>query len=394
MSSLIFLNDYYKLIIKNRNLKRNILKTLLANKIVSKKKIEDLKQFEILLKNFSDDKLNINLKLEDGTFLKTKLSYEFNELEKDLFFLKNYDLSKFYEKKFSFFKDEVKIVLKYLKKFSNFNLFITDRDGTINNYSARYSSCIQSLYNAYYINSFVQNKTKKAIMVTSAPLSNPGILDSILDRDNLMIYAASKGREFVASSGKVYKFPISASKQKILDVLNFKLLNLLNKKEFTIFKFIGSGLQFKFGQTTIARQDISGSVKNEFSKFFMSKIYDLVKIVDPKNENLIIEDTGKDIEIILTLKGGNKDFNKANGLDFISKKLKLNFNKGPNLVCGDTFSDISLLEYTLTKSKNTAAIFVTEDNKLKIKIKSILKNAIFVSNPDVLVYSLYKYSKE
>ena len=59
----------------------------------------------------------------------------------------------------------------------------------------------------------------------------------------------------------------------------------------------GSGLQFKFGQSTVSRQDMSGSIPANESEEFLKTVTKLAEEVSPSGE-LLIHDTGMDIEIL------------------------------------------------------------------------------------------------
>ena len=59
---------------------------------------------------------------------------------------------------------------------------------------------------------------------------------------------------------------------------------------------------------------------------FLHTIQSIVEELDPKKENFVIEDTGLDVEIILTVEGqGNKskDFDKEEGVYFLNEQLNL-----------------------------------------------------------------------
>ncbi|MCP4369952.1 MAG: trehalose 6-phosphate synthase, partial [Deltaproteobacteria bacterium] len=151
---------------------------------------------------------------------------------------------------------------------------------------------------------------------------------------------------------------------------------------------IGSGLQFKFGQTTIARQDIRKSIPESESEEFLQKIRTIVRETDPGGNNFKIEDTGLDIEIILTIEdslSGAKDFNKADAVNFLDDALKLNMKKGPHLVCGDTSSDVPLIEAAMEKTPDTWAVFVTENSELSATVTNLCPNSFIVTQPDILV---------
>jgi len=155
---------------------------------------------------------------------------------------------------------------------------------------------------------------------------------------------------------------------------------------------IGSGLQYKFGQTTIARQDVSSSIPELKSTAFLIKVENLLKRLDPDNQYFRIEDTGLDIEIILTVSDSGsdslKDFDKGDGLSFLNTELSLNLSDGKTLICGDTFSDLAMVKKSIEITGTTIAIFVTTDEKLKKELSRICPKSILVSSPDVLVWSL------
>ena len=165
---------------------------------------------------------------------------------------------------------------------------------------------------------------------------------------------------------------------------------------YELFSLIGSGLQFKFGQTTVARQDIYGSIPAKESEAFMNVIEELIRDIDPRGEYFRTEDTGKDIEIILTVEGesGLKDFDKGDGVSFLDGELGLGLARGGNLVCGDTSSDIPMVAAARVKSPQTSAIFVTSETAIKQAVRRICEHTHFVSEPDILVCLLNQLGKD
>jgi hypothetical protein len=159
---------------------------------------------------------------------------------------------------------------------------------------------------------------------------------------------------------------------------------------------IGSGLQFKFGQTTVARQDIYGSVPETESEAFAGVIRELIGELDPDGLYFRTEDTGKDIEIILTVEGtsGLKDFDKGDGILFLDSELGLDLTGGENLICGDTSSDVPMVKAAAEKSPDPWTIFVTRDENLKQAVRRTSDRVAFVSEPDVLVCCLNQLGKE
>lgn len=379
-------------------IRRQLAKDYLAGKAINEHSLEKLRLILSTLQNIPKEYHKLILELSDGTTMKTEANYEISELEKDLYFFEKGEdaflnhLGKIHNG----FQEQFQNGLEFLSGIRIEN-FITDRDGTVNNYCARYNTSVQSAYNAIFLSRYAST-TRNSVLLTSAPLENKGLADiSVLPSGNFIL-AGSKGREYVNANGEKGNFPIPESKQKILDKLNNKLSSLLNQGEYSIFSRIGSGLQFKFGQTTIARQDINGTIKKEKSEDFLKKINSIVREIDPEKNYFMIEDTGMDIEIILTVdESGSeavKDFDKGEGISFLNESLNLNLETGINLICGDTYSDIPMLEKSMKMQTETRAIFVTTDGNLQNQAKIICPQIYFVNTPDILISILNQKAKE
>lgn len=338
------------------------------------------------------------LKADEESEIKLDISYEIGELKKDIYYLEQseVDFIAYLENTHKNFNSQVKDGLNFLKGVSVKN-FVTDRDGTINNYCGRYNSSIQSIYNAVFLARFAKSIPYISVILTSAPLKDTGLLDISVIPDGVFIYAGSKGREYCDKQGKYHSYPIKKDKARKLNELNEKLKGFLGKKEYHKFSLIGSGLQFKYGQTTIARQDIYKSITEKQSQDFLNTVQNLINDIDKDKKYFRIEDTGKDIEIILTVgdEANNtelKDYDKGNGVDFLNKGLQMDMGNSINLICGDTESDVPMVSYSMSKSKNTFAIFVTEDEELKNKVRDICPQSLFVTEPDVLITILNNLS--
>jgi hypothetical protein len=376
------LKRFSSLISSSLILKKKILKEILRKREikVSSENIQELEKIYSSLKNISNKYPDFNL------------SYEISESEKDIEFIKSPgSFLNYLEKVNKGFKKELKEVLEFLKD-KTFNFFITDRDGTINNYCGRYFSSAQSIYNAFFLDCFIKNKTEKAIILTSAPLKGILSLSIFPEGSEKIIYAGSKGREYDFGKEHKGRLDIPEQESQILDKLEDEIRKLTLKKEYEKFLYIGSGFQKKFGQLTIARQDISNSISKDESLDFLNKIKEIVKNLDSDERYLGIEDTGLDIEIIL--KTSEKEmFDKSQGVEFIVKKLDFDLQKGNNLVCGDTFSDVPIADKVVEHNKNTYIIFVTTNRKLMEVLRKKHKKIMFVSSPDVLVAALYLLSE-
>ena len=158
-----------------------------------------------------------------------------------------------------------------------------------------------------------------------------------------------------------------------------------------MYSLIGSGLQFKFGQTTLARQDITRSIPARESDALLETIRRLVSDTDPDGAFFRIEDTGLDIEIILTIEGdaeGTKDFDKGDGIRFLDQDMGLDMAGGPCLICGDTGSDAPMVDAATNIAQETHAVFVTSKEDLRNRVRGVCPDAVFVTEPDALVMIL------
>jgi hydroxymethylpyrimidine pyrophosphatase-like HAD family hydrolase len=315
------------------------------------------------------------------------MDYEINELRKDLLFLRRGEAAflEFLSDLHPGFTERVAAGRDLLAGL-DINAFITDRDGTINNYCARYLTSIQSIYNAVFFSRFALNKATTPVILTSAPLE--GLIEISVNPEGKIYYAASKGRECLDLEGRVRRLAISPEKQVAIDTLNVRLSELTSRPEFEKFTLIGSGLQFKFGQTTVARQDIGRSVDEAESSAFMTVLRELVAEIDPEAMNFRIEDTGLDVEIILTVETSNdglKDFDKGDGVKFLNAELDIQMFRGPHLICGDTGSDVPMLEAALELAPDTRAIYVTQNEDLAKRVRGLSANVEIVPEPDMLV---------
>ena len=391
MESINTLKQFYDLMFETKNARSRVVRSRLDGTSASSEDVEILSAALEKLRAVPGSGGRHRLGLGGGKSIDLDLSYEIGELEKDQFFLSHTedDFNRRMEKIHPGFADHMEEGSRFLAG-RRFRSFITDRDGTVNNYCGRYLSSIQSAYNGVFLSRFASGSVGHAVLLTSAPLADQGLIDISVMPPGVFIYAGSKGRELLREDGGVSRFPVEPEKQRLLDRLNERLKGLLKLPEHEAFGLIGSGLQFKFGQTTVARQDMNGSILQEESERFLGTIRDLVSELDPEGRVFRIEDTGKDIEIILTVESGGregvvKDFDKGDGVTFLSETLGLELERGPNLICGDTRSDLPMVEASLTRTGETWAIFVTRDEALQQEVRDLCPNALILPEPDMLV---------
>ncbi|MCJ2164837.1 MULTISPECIES: trehalose 6-phosphate synthase [unclassified Pseudodesulfovibrio] len=381
------LKDFYSLMAASRVVRCKAVAALLNGGTVSDDDVVSLTNVLSSLEDVPEADGRKVLSLDRDRSIGLDMDYEINETRKDLFYLEEGEdtfldlLSDLYPD----FEGQVQAGRDLLQGV-DFNCFITDRDGTINNYCARYLTSIQSIYNSLFLTRFARNKARQPVILTSAPLD--GLIDISVNPEGEMYYAASKGRECLDLEGRIRRLPISEEKQAAINALNEQLVKLTGRPEYEKFTLIGSGLQFKFGQSTVARQDIGKSIPQAESEAFAKMLESLVAALDPDERNFRIEDTGLDVEIILTVEtsgDGLKDFDKGDGVKFLNGELNLGMSHGPHLVCGDTGSDVPMLEAALELAPDTRAVYVTKNEDLKKRVLGLTDAALIVPEPDILV---------
>ena len=381
------LKDFYALMAATRQVRFTTVKTIMDGGEVSGHVILSLKNALASLEDVPEQEGKRVLFLDGERTIDLEMDYEINETRKDLFYLEEGEETflDFLSDLHPGFDDHVRAGHELLSGV-DLNCFITDRDGTLNNYCARYLTSVQSIYNSVFLSRFALSKAQKPVILTSAPLD--GLIEISVNPEGKIYYAASKGRECLDLEGRIRRLPIPAEKEEAISQLNFSLHQLLLKPEYEKFTLIGSGLQFKFGQSTVARQDIGKSINEDESKEFLKTLEALVLELDPSEKNFRMEDTGLDVEIILTVEtsdDGLKDFDKGDGVKYLNTELELDMFRGPHLICGDTGSDVPMLEAALEMSRDSLAIYVTEKEELADRVRSLSPSAVIVPEPDMLV---------
>ena len=380
------LKDFYALMGETRQVRYRAVGEILAGRS-GVEAVASLDNALATLESVPEDKGRKVLLLSGERTISLDMEYEIEELRKDLFYIEKGEdaFLNLLADLHPGFREHVAAGRDLLAGL-DINGFITDRDGTINNYCARYLTSIQSVYNAVFLSRFALSKVTTPVILTSAPLE--GLIEISVNPEGKIYYAASKGRECLDLEGRIRRLPIPPEKQAAIDTLNERLTALTSRPEYEKFTLIGSGLQFKFGQTTVARQDIGRSVDEAESDAFMDTLRRLVAELDPAALNFRIEDTGLDVEIILTVETegeGLKDFDKGDGVKYLNAELDFQMFRGPHLICGDTGSDVPMLEAALDLAPDTRAIYVTRNRDLAKRVMGLTTEAVIVPEPDMLV---------
>jgi len=392
------LQDFYSFMFDIRTVKKRIVTALLENVPPSQHDIDCCRAATSTLRKVCNSTTQALLDLDENRKTTIDCTYEITEMEKDLRYLEEGDepFFRYLATIHPRFEEQIEKGMTVIGKQRLKNV-ISDRDGTVNNYCARYLSSIQSVYNAVWIANFAREATENCVILTSAPLDKKGLVDISTMPGEHFILAGSKGREYQDKRGVRNSFAIAPAQQKKLDELNGELTSLLASDTFEKFSLIGSGFQQKFGQTTIARQDINTSISPEESTRFLQTLQELVARIDPDHAFFRIEDTSLDVEIILTVQNegdahGLKDFDKGDGIRFLDQECGLDLAAGPNLICGDTSSDVPMITAAMAKNADTKTVFVTTGESLMEQVRTACPGHCIVDTPDVLVGLLWKLS--
>ena len=177
------LEDFYRTMMRLRDTRRRIVSEYLKNGSAGKSDIGLLEDYLRHIEAIPRENDAYALDAGDGHRTLVDLGYETGELRKDVFFLTHTEeqfIIYLAEDVFAGGRHEYMRQLESGKRFlSGWNIrnFLTDRDGTVNNYCGRYRSSIQAVYNAVFLTRFAENRPENSVVLTSAPLSGGGLLD-------------------------------------------------------------------------------------------------------------------------------------------------------------------------------------------------------------------------
>ncbi|MFP4508555.1 MAG: hypothetical protein ACLFNQ_00350 [Spirochaetaceae bacterium] len=318
--------------------------------------------------------------------------YETSELEKDVFFFEHgeAEFRTYLSQLHPGFGEELKQVCDFLGS-EPYDALFTDRDGTVNNYCGRYRSSVQSAYNAIYLSRFGKTVRQTPVILTSAPLMETGIRELSVFPEAIYALAGSKGGEYIRPEGGPFSRTMPEKLADAMTSLNARIVDLLEEPGNRIFTQIGSGFQKKLGEITLARQDVFGSVPEEDSMRLLTAVHTIVADLNKEGHHILVEDTGRDLELIPTL-DDRKGYNKGDGLRFLVDELGLRIAGKRVLICGDTASDVPMLEAARDMGGEVTAVFVTGDKDLRKMVYDTGARCEFVSTPDVLVAGLDRVS--
>ena len=151
------LQEFYSLMSQTREVRSQIVSQYLDDAEVDPVNIDSLGNALRSLEEIPSSKEGSILRLDGQKQITVELGYETNELKKDILFLKEGEKA-FHNYLKNLHPTLASQVANGIEMFRPVKLrnFITDRDGTTNNYCGRYLSSIQSVYNAVYLTRFAR----------------------------------------------------------------------------------------------------------------------------------------------------------------------------------------------------------------------------------------------
>uniref|UniRef100_A0A0N4ZQV1 T6PP_N domain-containing protein n=1 Tax=Parastrongyloides trichosuri TaxID=131310 RepID=A0A0N4ZQV1_PARTI len=414
--------------------RRRIVKDIIEGKEIDEECLKSIKKsLDNLCENMTNNEkegfmkemiLNRGEGSDDKKFI-INLKDEIIGLRKDVSFLeeyknfiinnKNYEdinltkiLSKVHPISEEKFYEELDGCLRLLEKFVKESadgkkpIFITDWDGTMKDYCSQYATNLQPIYSAIGMAKFAKLFTRISAVLTAGPLRGPGILDLIaIPLNEHILFSGSWGREWWIDGAKVvHNDGISLEGFNALEQLNNKMQKLIHENsDFSQFALVGSGIQRKVDRLTLGIQTVCKHVPQELSIRYQEAVKEKMNEIDPDKRVLIFDpSTELEVEVVVGHDDGGV-WDKGNGVAKIVETLHDTL-KGPGnvLICGDTFSDIPMVQKVVHENnQGIMSIFVGTNEKLRSRVRELVNDecrVAFVSCPDVVHAAMWKLIQE
>ena len=328
-----------------------------------------------------------SLRHGEDVSLSLDLAEEISQLENDLAYLEDGRdaLVKRLGKHRPGLRDAIRRGLKNIAG-ETVNTLICDCDALYRPASQRLLTTIQPAWNAVAASRFAMARSKKPVLWSDAPLTGPGIIDRATMPPQTFAYAASLGRQWQTPDGDQGEAPLSQEKADLLEAINTRLAALMADPAWIAFTCVGTGLQFRRGETSIARQDASASIDEDASLALLEHVHDVVDAVDPERLHFRVDDDGHDITITPTAANRDlwNDFSPAEGLRNLNAALGLHLETGPHLICCTGPQGVSLLAAMAGYTTDLRAIFVTDRDDLAHRATTICPRTAIVRHPDTV----------
>ncbi len=96
---------------------------------------------------------------------------------------------------------------------------------------------------------------------------------------------------------------------------------------------------------------------------------EIVHELDEKEEHLEVKESPLDIKVFIKGKQFGEIWDKGHGVALLARTMNINLSEGNILVCGDSDSDLPMLDFCLRHNpQGVYTIWVTRDNRLREKV--------------------------
>ncbi|MHC1791742.1 hypothetical protein [Solidesulfovibrio sp.] len=323
----------------------------------------------------------------DDIALRLDLAEELIQLENDVAYLEDgrEALLKRLGKYRHGLRDAIRKSLKIIAG-ENVNTLLCDCDALFRAPNQRVRTAVQPAWNAVAACRYAMARSRRPVLWSEAPLADPGIIDRATVPGRTFAYAASLGRQWQDPDGNQGQARLSTEKADLLEAINTRLAALMADPAWLAFTYVGTGLQFRRGETSIARQDAAASVEEDDSLALLEHIHDVVDAVDPERLHFRVGDDGRDVTITPTAASRDlwNDFSPAEGLRNLDAALGLNLAQGPHLVCCAGLQGVALLTALAQHTTDLRAILVTDRDDVARRAAEICPRTAIVRHPDTV----------
>lgn len=323
----------------------------------------------------------------DDVALRLDLAEETSQLENDLAYLADgrEALLKRLGKHRPGLRDAIRRGLKVVAG-ESVNTLLIDCDALFRAPNQRVLTAVQPAWNAVAACRYALARSRKPVLWSEAPLTGPGLVDRATVPPRTFAYAASLGRQWRDAEGNQGQAPLSPEKAALLGALNDRLAALMADPAWLAFTYVGAGLQFRRGETSIARQDSAGSIDEDASLALLEHVHDVIDAVDPERQHFRVDDDGHDITVTPTAATRDlwNDFSPAEGLRNLDAGLALDLAKGPHLVCCAGPQGVALLAALAEWTADLRALLVTDRDDLASRAAAICPRTAVVRFPDTV----------
>ncbi len=333
-----------------------------------------------------DGTVTVTLDAAEDQPLRLPMAEEIHQLENDLVYLSEgrEALLKTLAKRHHGLRDMIRRSLRDMAG-QNFGALVCDCDALLRAPGQRFATAVQPAWNAVAITRFAMARARKPVLWSDAPLSGPGIADLAVVPPRTFAFAASLGRECRDPEGAETLAPLSGEKAALLESINARLAVLLADPLWRAFACVGSGFQFRRGETVIARQDANASVDEDASLALLENIHNIIDAVDPERQHFRVDDDGLDVSVTPTASTLDlwRDYSPTEGLRAADTALGLDLSRDPTLVCCAGTTGLALLTALAAKSADLRAIFVADRDDLGRRALDICPKTAVVPHPDI-----------